>query len=150
MVFRAVSIGLAATLSAGLTFAQPVTGMLDGTKASAKADAGTPTGSPLSPENRGDILMARKMYREAVETFGEGPPGDPVLRNKTGIAYHQLMQLDSVPLQDKAAIPPHQAFCATGQVGHVQLGNDSQRTAIAAKPTPVPSATQAKRCCARY
>ena len=95
MVFRAVSIGLAASLSAALTFAQPVSGMLDGTKAPAKAAAGTPTGSPLSPENRGDILMARKMYREAVETFGEGPPGDPVLRNKTGIAYHQLMQLDS-------------------------------------------------------
>jgi len=28
--------------------------------------------SSLSPEMRGDILMARKMYREAIETYSEG------------------------------------------------------------------------------
>src|SRR6266478_6108315 len=93
MVFRAASIGLAASLSAALTFAQPVNGVLDGIKSPAAAVA--PTNIPLSPESRGDILMARKMYREAIETFAQGPPNDPVLRNKTGIAYHQLMQLDS-------------------------------------------------------
>src|SRR5437870_9748532 len=48
----------------------------------------------LSPETRGDIYMARKMYREAIETFRQGPPKDPVLLNKVGIAYHQLTQLD--------------------------------------------------------
>src|SRR5215831_17845851 len=48
----------------------------------------------LTPETRGDIYMARKMYREAIETFREGSPKDPVLLNKIGIAYHQLMQLD--------------------------------------------------------
>src|SRR5262252_3259857 len=48
----------------------------------------------LTPENRGDIFMARKMYREAIEAFHEGSNQDPVLWNKTGIAYHQMMQLD--------------------------------------------------------
>ena len=33
----------------------------------------------LSPEARGDIYMARKMYREAIEAFREGSPKDPVL-----------------------------------------------------------------------
>src|SRR5215218_4356184 len=50
----------------------------------------------LTPETRGDIYMARKMYREAIETFSEGgAQKDPVLMNKVGIAYHQMMQLDS-------------------------------------------------------
>jgi Tfp pilus assembly protein PilF len=49
----------------------------------------------LTPETRGDIFMARKMYREAIDTFREGSPKDPVLLNKIGIAYHQLMQLDN-------------------------------------------------------
>src|ERR1043166_7112492 len=48
----------------------------------------------LSIETRGDIYMARKMYREAIDTFREGSPKDPVLLNKIGIAYHQMMRLD--------------------------------------------------------
>ena len=49
----------------------------------------------LTIETRGDIFMARKMYREAIDTFREGSAKDPVLLNKIGIAYHQLMQLDN-------------------------------------------------------
>ena len=44
----------------------------------------------LTPETRGDIFMARKMYREAIEAFREGSPKDPVLLNKIGIGYHQM------------------------------------------------------------
>lgn len=47
---------------------------------------------PLSPEKRGDILMARKMYREAAEMYKEGPLDSAVIQNKIGIAYHQMMQ----------------------------------------------------------
>ena len=56
----------------------------------------TPAQPPaaLSPQQRGDILMVRKMYREAIEAFAEGPQNDPVILNKTGIAYHQMQQLD--------------------------------------------------------
>src|SRR5437899_5222254 len=50
--------------------------------------------TPLSPENRADILMARKMYREAVETYKQGPQDSAVIWNKVGIAYHQMMQMD--------------------------------------------------------
>ena len=49
---------------------------------------------PLSPERRGDILMAHKMYREAAETYKEGTLDTAVTQNKIGIAYHQMMQLD--------------------------------------------------------
>src|SRR5262249_42782096 len=38
----------------------------------------------ISLEMRGDIYMARKMYREAIDTFRASPMPDPVLLNKTG------------------------------------------------------------------
>jgi tetratricopeptide (TPR) repeat protein len=38
--------------------------------------------------------MARKMYREAIDVYQAPSSRNPVLWNKTGIAYHQLMQLD--------------------------------------------------------
>ena len=47
---------------------------------------------PISKEMRGDIFMARKMFREAIDTFRECPPS-AVLENKIGIAFHQMMQL---------------------------------------------------------
>ena len=43
---------------------------------------------------RGDIFMARKQYREAIETYGQGSVRDAVLRNKMGIAYHKMLDLD--------------------------------------------------------
>ena len=49
---------------------------------------------PLSPEKRGDILMARKMYREAAETYKEVKPDSAVMQNKIGIAYHQMLKLE--------------------------------------------------------
>jgi tetratricopeptide (TPR) repeat protein len=45
--------------------------------------------APLTPENRGDIFMARKMYRDAIEQYKEMPE-TAVILNKIGIAYHQM------------------------------------------------------------
>lgn len=50
--------------------------------------------SELSPEKRADIFMARKMYREAAESYQEALRGEPKqarLHNKLGISYHQQM-----------------------------------------------------------
>ena len=95
MVFRPVSIALVATLCSASAFAQTTNAMLDGTRVAPLPPAVDAPKTPLSPEMRGDIYMARRMYREAIEAFGEGSPKDPVLKNKTGIAFHQLLQLDS-------------------------------------------------------
>src|SRR5579864_7757666 len=92
MFSRPLTLLLAAGFSFSFAQTQP-NAMLDGTKTAVPAPSQPPKVT-LSPEMRGDIFMARKMYREAIETFREGPPKDPVLANKTGIAYHQLMQLD--------------------------------------------------------
>lgn len=50
-----------------------------------------PTEAPrkLTPEQRADVFMARKMYREAIDAYREMPP-TAILMNKIGIAYHQL------------------------------------------------------------
>lgn len=53
-----------------------------------------PSKQELSPEMRGDIFMARKMYREAAEIYQQMPATLPVTWNKVGIAYHQLSQLN--------------------------------------------------------
>jgi tetratricopeptide (TPR) repeat protein len=50
---------------------------------------------PVSVEMRGDIFMAKKMYREAIETYKSGPADSAVLANKTGIGYHQLLDLEN-------------------------------------------------------
>ena len=47
----------------------------------------------LTPEARGDVFMARKMYREAIDAYRQGPADSAITWNKIGIAYHQLLDL---------------------------------------------------------
>jgi tetratricopeptide (TPR) repeat protein len=47
----------------------------------------------VSPEMRGDIFMARKMYREAIDAYKSDLGKSPVLHNKVGIAYHQMLDI---------------------------------------------------------
>jgi tetratricopeptide (TPR) repeat protein len=49
-----------------------------------------PVASGLTAEQRGDVLMARKMFREAIDAYKEGPQNSAVIWNKIGIACHQL------------------------------------------------------------
>jgi tetratricopeptide (TPR) repeat protein len=55
------------------------------------ANANSPA---LSTEMRGDIYMARKMYREAIDMYRQGPSNSAVLANKIGIAFHQMSQIE--------------------------------------------------------
>ena len=68
--------------------------MLDATKAP-NPPAAQQAPPQLTLEARGDIFMARKMYREAIETYQQGSPKDPILLNKIGIAYHQSQNMDN-------------------------------------------------------
>ncbi len=80
MVSRPLAIALAAGWMSAFAFAQVA------------LQAPNP---PLSVETRGDIFMARKMYREAIDVFREDQSKNPVILNKIGIAYHQMQQLDN-------------------------------------------------------
>src|SRR5258708_6483793 len=83
---------LSGILTAAIAFSQPASSLLDAQKPIVPPAAAA---KPLSPETRGDILMARKMYREAVDVYKEAPLDSAVIWNKLGIAYHQMLQLDA-------------------------------------------------------
>ncbi|MCL4401688.1 MAG: hypothetical protein M1436_03355, partial [Acidobacteria bacterium] len=91
LAYPAVEAMATAVLAVCLLPAQPPQPLPDHTEASTPAQRPAPV--PLTPERRGDILMVRKMYREAIETYREAPQSAIVL-NKIGIAYHQIAQLD--------------------------------------------------------
>src|ERR1017187_4219491 len=55
--------------------------------------------SDLSLEERADVYMARKMFREAIETYSKIEPMTPVTLNMIGIAYQQQF--------DQAAARPY-------------------------------------------
>jgi len=94
MVFRALVV--AASLTTGLAFAQTGNSILDNSKTSTPApQADKSEDKPeITPELRGDIFMAKKQYREAVDAFHEGSLKDPVLWNKMGIAYQMMFNLE--------------------------------------------------------
>jgi len=122
---------MTACCSVAIAFSQTGTvtpnSLMDGTRA-AQAEAPKPV---LSAESRGDIFMARKMYREAIEAFGEGSPKDPVLRNKIGIANHQLMQLDIAKKYYEQAIKLKPNYSeAINNLGTVYYASKSYRRAI--------------------
>jgi tetratricopeptide (TPR) repeat protein len=88
---------------------------------------------PLTPELRGDIFMARKMYREAIESFQEGPKNDATLWNKTGIAYHQLGQLDKAKKYYERAVKLKPNYAeAQNNIGTVYYAQKSYRRAVSA------------------
>jgi len=104
--------------------------MLDNTRGGSPQTLETKS-NELTAEQRGDILMARKMYREAIEAFSEGSMKDPVLRNKTGIAYHQLLQLDKAQKCYEQAIKLRPDYHeAVNNLGTIFYAKKSYRRAI--------------------
>jgi len=80
---------------------------------------------------RGDIFMARKMYREAIEAYGEGPKDSSVLANKTGIAYHQLLNLDQARRLYERSIKLDPKYSeAVNNLGTVYYARKSYRRAV--------------------
>ena len=84
----------------------------------------------LTTEQRGDIFMARKMYREAIETYRESPE-TALLVNKIGIAYHQLTELDMAARCYQRAIKLDPKFSqAINNLGTIYYSRQSYRRAI--------------------
>jgi tetratricopeptide (TPR) repeat protein len=94
----------------------------------------TPTPVPkpntVTPEVRGDIFMARKMYREAIEVY-KSLPETAVMVNKTGIAYHQMLELDTAMKYYKRAVKLDKHYAeALNNLGTVYYAKRSYRRAI--------------------
>jgi len=85
----------------------------------------------ISPELRGDIFMARKMYREAIDMYRQGPPNSPVLANKVGIAFHQLLLLDLAKKNYERATKLDPAYAeAINNLGTIYYARKSYRRSI--------------------
>lgn len=92
-----------ACLISGTTFAQNTQPALDSPPA-AKTQTSSTAAPQITSEDRGDVYMARKMYREAIEAYQQAPQDSAAVWNKMGIAYHQMMQLDAAMKRYRRAI----------------------------------------------
>jgi tetratricopeptide (TPR) repeat protein len=77
----------------------------------------------VSLDKRGDIFMARKMYREAIETYTQAlveQPDSYRLYNKMGIAHHHLRELPAAKANYRKAIKLNKQFAmAVNNLGAV-------------------------------
>ena len=87
--------------------------------------------APVTAEMRGDIFMARKMFREAVDAYSEGPLDSAVLLNKTGIAYHQMLDFNDARRYYERAIKVKPDYAeAINNLGTIYYAHKSYRRAV--------------------
>jgi len=90
-----------------------------------------PQAPALSPETRGDIFMAEKKFREAIESYQEGPAQNAVVQNKLGIAYQQTLQLDNARKSYERAIKLKPDYMeALNNLGTIYYARKNYRRAI--------------------
>jgi len=101
------------------------------------ADTGQSSSSPkrpavvLTPEMRGDIYMAEKKFREAAEVYRDNSKGSAVMLNKTGIAYHQMLQLNVAERYYRLALHTDPKYSeAVNNLGTIYYAKKSYRRAI--------------------
>ena len=88
--------------------------------------------SKLAPEQQGDLFMARKMFREAIEAYREAPQTSAIVWDKIGIAYHQLGDLAAAKKHYEKAIKIDPKYSdAINNVGTVLYSQKNYRAAIA-------------------
>jgi tetratricopeptide (TPR) repeat protein len=136
MVFGSTLTCITAALISGVC----LTGQTPPVSASFRTVASTTTAMPqpsgpvgvvVSEETRGDIFMARKMYREAIEVYKEGPSDSAVLLNKTGIAYHQMLDLNDAKKYYQRAVKLDPRYAeAINNLGTIEYSRKNYRRAV--------------------
>lgn len=127
---------LALCLTAGLAYAQENTGKLTPPSAprwlSATPPAGDHPALNLSLEERADLYMARKMFREAIETYGRIEPITAATLNKIAVAYQQQYDPAEARKYYERAIKAKPNFAeAINNLGTVYYSQKSYRRATA-------------------
>jgi tetratricopeptide (TPR) repeat protein len=85
----------------------------------------------LTPEMRGDIFMARKMFREAADMYKQMPADSAVTWNKVGIAYHQMVELDSAKKYYERSIKMRPDYPeAVNNLGTIHYARKNYRRAV--------------------
>lgn len=84
-----------------------------------------PAATQITNERRGDIFMARKMYREAIDAYRAAlteAPSDARVHNKLGISYHLLEMLGPAKRQyEKASALDKKYSEAMNNLGTIYL-----------------------------
>ena len=90
-----------------------------------------PKFAPLSPEERGDLFMARRMFRDAIAIYKTGDQKSPVIWNKIGIAWHNLGELTLARTSYEHALKVNKNYVeAINNIGTVYYAEKKYRTAI--------------------
>lgn len=85
----------------------------------------------LTPEARGDVYMARKMYRDAIDAYRQAPTNSPITWNKIGIAYHQMLQLNLAQKNYEHALKIDPKYSeAVNNLGTIYYAKKKYRSAI--------------------
>jgi tetratricopeptide (TPR) repeat protein len=99
----------------------------------APAEEPKPTPAPLTDHQRGDLYMARRMYREAIDMYMKamGGPQDYILWNKIGIAYHQLQDYRAAKRHYERALKLNPKYAeARNNLGALAYAQKNYRAAI--------------------
>jgi tetratricopeptide (TPR) repeat protein len=109
----------------------PSSGFLNSSDTGLNTPAPKKTLVDLTPEMRGDIFMAEKRYREAAEMYADHSKGSAVMLNKTGIAYHQMLQLNSAEKYYRQSLRADPKYSeAVNNLGTIYYAKKSYRRAI--------------------
>jgi tetratricopeptide (TPR) repeat protein len=85
----------------------------------------------IPAEQQGDVYMARKMFREAIDAYRRAPQNSAVIWNKVGIAYHQLGDFAAAKKQYERAMKLDSHYAdAVNNDGTIFYAQKKYRTAI--------------------
>jgi tetratricopeptide (TPR) repeat protein len=104
-----------------------------GQEALVGAPAEPPKPAQLTVEQRGDLMMVRKMFREAIETYRQGlsQPNSYLLYNKIGIAYHHLLDFKAAKKNYEDALKRNRKYAeAQNNLGALYYAQKNYRRAI--------------------
>ena len=88
---------------------------------------------PVSTEMRADIMMARRMFREAIDLYRQAGLDSPVFLNKTGLAFYQLDDLPHAKKYYELAVKAKPDYAqAINNLGTVDYAQKNYRRAIRA------------------
>jgi tetratricopeptide (TPR) repeat protein len=102
-----------------------------GTQAEAPQAPGKSESPAISVEMRGDIAMARKEYRKAIELYQSIQPATHITMNKIGIAYHHLMEFGNAKKHYERSVKLKKDYSeALNNLGAVHYAQRGYRRAV--------------------